>query len=278
MHSKEVSQFLKQWGSWAAEKGKPTYQLFPIFNLTFIVLGVGSLRPNEKDSEEEEEEEESAETKDEAWRGLLDGEGLLTLKPWKEVAELKANKVNLGLALREYMRQAWGGVFLFFHYLSYLTLICSENSGRRGKITWGVLNKKTQSLIPPRFLLNVKLDNPTRMPLAAISVYWNDWVFKAKKGDHFSFLGADERQGEASSRGDSQRDSDTESTSTFTIDNGVLPPFQCGITPSEHTKCLQGLVTGRSDTSKTFRQTVNLVDTLEVSYIRNMIYTCLIKF
>lgn len=117
MHSKEVTKFLKQWGGWVAEKGKLIYLLFPIFNLTLMVLGVGSLRPNEKDGEEDDEEEPT-ETKDEAWRRLLDGEGLLSLKPWKEVAELKANKVNLGLALREYMRQAWGGVFLFITIFS----------------------------------------------------------------------------------------------------------------------------------------------------------------
>ena len=74
-----------------------------------MVLGVGSLEPNEKDDDEEEEE-----PKDDAWMKLLDGEeGALSLKPWKEVAALKATKVNLANALREYMRQAWGEVFLF---------------------------------------------------------------------------------------------------------------------------------------------------------------------
>ena len=74
-----------------------------------MVLGVGSLEPNEKDDDEEEEE-----PKDDAWMKLLDGEeGPLSLKSWKEVTALKATKVNLANALREYMRQAWGEVFLF---------------------------------------------------------------------------------------------------------------------------------------------------------------------
>ena len=78
-----------------------------------MVLGVGSLEPNEKD-DDDEEEEEPIENKDEAWMKLLSGEeGALSLKPWKEVAALKATKVNLANALREYMRQAWGEVFLF---------------------------------------------------------------------------------------------------------------------------------------------------------------------
>lgn len=162
----------------------------------------------------------------------------------------------------------------FYHYLLYLTPIYSENSGRRGKITWGVLNKNPQSLIPSSFLLDLKLDNPTRMTLTAISVYWNDWEFKANKGNHFSFLGVDESQDQESNKGDSQGDSDDEdSAPTFTIDNGVLPPFLCGKTPGERTKCLLGLVTGRSDNSKTFRATVNLVNNLEVSYIKHMIST-----
>jgi hypothetical protein len=70
-----------------------------------LVLGVGSLEPNEG---ADEQDGEFPVTKDEAWRQLLIDEAPLSLKTWSEVSALKANKSNIGLALREYMRQAWG--------------------------------------------------------------------------------------------------------------------------------------------------------------------------
>lgn len=74
-----------------------------------LILGVGNLKPN--DYEEGEEEEESEVAKEEVWRSYFDGDG--ALKSWREVTALKANKVNLGLALRDYMREAWSKLFLF---------------------------------------------------------------------------------------------------------------------------------------------------------------------
>ena len=50
---------------------------------------------------------------------LESDDGLLSLKPWKEVTVGKANKANLALALREVMRQAWGEYILFCHYFSF---------------------------------------------------------------------------------------------------------------------------------------------------------------
>ena len=70
VHSKEVGQFFKQWGDWVAEKGKLVYLFCQSFNLTLLILRVGSLRWNEKD--EEEDEEVSTETKDEVWKKFLD--------------------------------------------------------------------------------------------------------------------------------------------------------------------------------------------------------------
>lgn len=105
VHSTELGQFLKLWGNWVAEKGKPVHLFSPIFNLTFGVLGVGSLEPNEG----ADQQDEGPVTKDEAWRQLLTDEVPPSLKKWTEVSALKANKSNIGLALREYMRQAWGG-------------------------------------------------------------------------------------------------------------------------------------------------------------------------
>jgi hypothetical protein len=230
-----------------------------------LVPGVGSLEPNEGD---DGEDEESAVTKDEAWRQLLTNETPPSLKPWSEVSTLKANMTNVGFALREYIRQAWGEV-PFYYYFCYLTPIYSENSGRRGKITWGKLARNPQSLIAPRFAVDFKLDNPTRMQGHALTTYWTHWESKAKKGDPFSFLGAN-----GDDRGNDQGDEGMEDLAPcFTIDDGVLPPISCCGTSSNRTWCLQALVTGRSEESKAFRTTVKLVETLEVSYLEYLIST-----
>ena len=42
------------------------------------------------------------------WMKLLNDDGkLFSLKPWEEVTAAKGNKINIGLALRTVMRQAW---------------------------------------------------------------------------------------------------------------------------------------------------------------------------
>ena len=64
------------------EKGKLAQQFLPIFNLTFLVLGVGTLEPNVRD---DEEDEESTETKSGAWKQLLTDDTPSSLKPWKEL-------------------------------------------------------------------------------------------------------------------------------------------------------------------------------------------------
>ena len=47
---------------------------------------------------------------------LLDNDDeVLSLKSWKEVSAVKANKTNIALALRAYMRQAWSE-WIIFHY------------------------------------------------------------------------------------------------------------------------------------------------------------------
>jgi hypothetical protein len=76
-----------------------------------LVPGVGNLEPNEQDGNEDEEPEEA---KDMTWRKLLDKEGML--KPWAQV-KVKATKVNIGIAMREYMRQAWSKVFFLLLFL-----------------------------------------------------------------------------------------------------------------------------------------------------------------
>jgi hypothetical protein len=47
-----------------------------------------------------------------------DDDGTLSLKPWKEVTTARANKANVALALREVMRQAWGGCIFFITIFS----------------------------------------------------------------------------------------------------------------------------------------------------------------
>ena len=277
MNSIEVSQFLRLWGNWTAEKGRQAQLFSPTLNLTLLVLGVGNLEPNE--GGDEQDEEESNVTKDEAWKILLKDQKPLGLKSWAEVTSLKANKANMSLALREFMREAWGEILFIYYHFPHLTSIYSENSGRRGKITWGNLTNNPQSLLPSRFVLDTKLENPTRMPLAATSAYWNYWVLKDQKGDPFIFLSPDEdNQDIAEDDGENQEiaggdEGMQEMAPGFKIDNGVLSPLMCDYAPSECTECLQGLVTSRSKMSKCFRAITNLVNNLEVSHIKYLLFT-----
>ena len=135
------------------------------------------------------------------------------------------------------------------------------------------------------------------MPLTAISTYCNDWVFKAKRGDPFSFLSGDESQDKASGEGDTKSQDGgegdanqdgggddeeealtKESAPHFAIDDGILSPHLCSRIPKDRTSCLLALVTGRGAASSTFRAMVRLVDRLEVSCIEYMFFPCLIKF
>ena len=70
-----------------------------------MILGVGSLEPNEGG----DEEEEPRVSKDEAWKVLIGEDG--ELKSWADVTALNAIKINIAAAMREYMRKAWGKVF-----------------------------------------------------------------------------------------------------------------------------------------------------------------------
>jgi hypothetical protein len=78
-----------------------------------LVPGVGSTEPNEKD-----EDAESEELEDDTWMKLLDigDDQVLSLKTWKEVAAMKANKVHIALALRAIMRQAWSEHILIYYF------------------------------------------------------------------------------------------------------------------------------------------------------------------
>lgn len=82
-----------------------------------LVLGVGTVRANDEENEEDEEEELGTD----AWMILLDSsdDGVLSLKSWEDVSDVKANKFNIALALRAVMRQAWSECTLFYHYFLY---------------------------------------------------------------------------------------------------------------------------------------------------------------
>jgi hypothetical protein len=210
----------------------------------------------------------------------------------------KGQQENIELALRAVMRQAWSEYILFFTTISP-NLCYPVQSGRRGKVTWGEIKADPKSLIHPKFLLKVKLENPTRMSLQNISAYWNHWAFKAKKGDSFSFSleevsdeGKVSDKGEASDkdevsdngegndgsgrsddsdRGEGKDDSDkgdgeqehVPSLDHYKIDQDISYPFMCPA--SERTDCLQKLVSNRGQVNKSFQALVKMVDTFEVS-------------
>ena len=72
-----------------------------------MILGVGSIKPNEKGDDEDEEPEGLGA---DAWLKLLnvDDDETLSLKSGRELLAMKANKANTALALRAVIRQAWG--------------------------------------------------------------------------------------------------------------------------------------------------------------------------
>jgi hypothetical protein len=251
---------------------------FYLLTRLIFFLGVGSTKPNEREDGEDEEPEE---LENEAWMKLLDDDddGTLSLKPWKEVTTARANKANVALALREVMRQAWGGcIFLSLYSLFNLSYI--EQSDRRGKIAWGKIKTDSESLIDPRFLLEAKLGNPTRMPLQSITAYWKHWVSQEKKGDPFSFISPD---GEGD-KGESDANSDKgkgdggiaddgqdgpEEPDHYSIDHDIPYPFLCD-TPSMRTNCLHQLVSNNGAANKGFHALVNMVNTFEVSPISSI--------
>lgn len=66
---------------------------------------MGSTKPNGGDGDDEDPRELAGEP----WMELLDEtDEVYSLKPLEEVLEMKANKVNIARACREFMRQAWG--------------------------------------------------------------------------------------------------------------------------------------------------------------------------
>lgn len=142
---------------------------------------MGSIKPNE--DAENESVEDSAKND---WMGLLDkNDETYSLKPWEEV--MGANKVNLSLALREFVRKAWGEFCIISILLYPSQLDDLVNSGRRGRIPWGSISAQPHKLIDKKFILKPTLRNPTRMSLENVEAYWTAWALKASKGEPFSF-------------------------------------------------------------------------------------------
>ena len=89
-------------------------------------LGVGSLQRNGGDKAEDQ----TPQLANNSWKQLLkvNKDDTTSLKPWKQVLELKANKENIALAIREFMRQAWGKCYQSVNiYLFNLILAIQRN-------------------------------------------------------------------------------------------------------------------------------------------------------
>ena len=169
--------------------------------------------------------------------------------------------------------------------LSFTTIFSTnlsnpEQSGRRGKITWGELRTDPESLIDSRFLLEAKLNNPTRMPIKDITPYWKHWAFKGRKRDPFSFTPDNSSdRGKEDNDSDKGRDDDYCDDDDFSekpvapdhhgIDDDIPLPSQCK-TPSSRTNCLQKLVPTTNKINKSFHGLVKMVDAFEVSSMLNI--------
>ena len=133
-----------------------------------------------------------------------------------------------------------------------------------------------ESLVDSKFLLETKLDNPTRMTLGEISEYWKHWVLQMDQGFPFAFLHISGKGGQAGDGDDGddgvQPSDKAMSPLLFTIDQGFLPPTQCNEDSSERTQYLLSLVDGDSQGSRIFRAIVKMVETLEVSCVEYDFY------
>jgi len=157
-----------------------------------------------------------------------------------------------------------------FHYL--------EQSGRKGNITWSQIDREPLALIHPRFILEAKIGDPTRMSVDDIKAYWGAWA-KQSGGFPFSFLHIGERkdqdQEDQEEGGSKGQDGDEEDAHLMTknksypspipgdIDIGIPLPCECD-TPTVRTTCLQQLAPKWGSSMKSFHNLVGLVDELEV--------------
>ena len=120
---KRLGDLLKNGETLLHKRVMHTIFLF-LLPLNTIIPGIGSIKPNEGGGKETQVAEGSKEPPIASWMNLLDHEdGLLSLKPWDEVAALKPIKGDLSFALREVVRQAWSKYFYLIFSLHLLISI-----------------------------------------------------------------------------------------------------------------------------------------------------------
>ena len=197
--------------------------------LLMLILGVGNTKGNREEDSEDEAPEQMANT---TWIRLLnESDGVYSLKPLEEVLDIKANKISMGCALREFIRQAWGEYYLTVkNSFPYSNFGYPAQSGRMGRVTWGKIKREPLGLIHPRFLLDVDFENPTRMNLIPIKLYWEAWALLEVVGHPFSFLSIREEEEEEEEEPHSQANkTPTEQFAPPVFDEDNLPIFDDGI-------------------------------------------------
>jgi hypothetical protein len=135
---------------------------------------VGNTKPNDREDNEDQDPKELA---TDGWKQLLNEDGVYSLKSWEKVIGIEVTWKNLGSACKEIVRQAWSeyciNVYnLFLHSnLGYL-----GQSGRRENVTQTKITNGPHKFIDLKFLLDLPFLVSTRITLADIQMYWEDWV------------------------------------------------------------------------------------------------------
>jgi hypothetical protein len=134
-------------------------------------------------------------------------------------------------------------------------------------------------LIHPKFILETKLGDPTRINLEDVKLYWNHWVLKEAAGDPFCFLTGGEGEEEEEEEEEEEAHPTTKKAPTkpstrpptsptpgFEIDSNIPIPSQCD-TPAARTICLKRLAPRGTDAGKSFLTIVKQVDAFKVSFV-----------
>ena len=91
---------------------------------------MGSTRPNEG----EDSDSGSDKLADSGWKKLLnEDDGDYSLKPWGDVLKTGANKITIGDALREFMRQAWSECCLTVNIYFLNLILLSRKIRQKGE-------------------------------------------------------------------------------------------------------------------------------------------------
>ena len=131
------------------------------------------------------------------------------------------------------------------------------------------MSRKPLSLIHPMFLLDIKIGDPTRIPLEHVKLYWKAWVSLEAKGYPFSFLSiveGEEEEEEIQPKSNRPSTSQLAPPQVFDFDDGVPLPCECD-TSALRTTCLLQLVSKSGGFGKAFHVLVKQVDALQVSLV-----------